>query len=304
MATTKPHKEYSELVDLLKTRNMIIEDPNYASKKLAQVGYYRLSGFWFISRESQHYLENNILKNRFIDRFLPQTSFNQVYKLYLFDKKLRLLLLDIIERLEVNIRSVIAHELGRYDPLAYKNSEFIKIKSKNINKQYSEKWLPKLEQDIKKSKSEFITYHRDNYKDIPFWVIIEIWDFGMLSKYYSFLKGSYQNKIAKNFGIDGNTFGTWLHEINILRNLCAHHVRIWNKNFNAIPLPDTSLYPEITINTLAENRILGRIFVLWFLIKHTNSVNYKWLEKFFQLINNDFPFVPNANLSAMGWKEN
>ncbi|EPE63902.1 abortive infection bacteriophage resistance-like protein, partial [Pasteurella multocida 93002] len=82
------------------TRKMVVEDISYAKRKLSQVGYYRLSGFWFTSRRTAIVTENGIRQSQFIDEFLPNTSFNEVYKLYLFDKKLRLLLLDIIERLE------------------------------------------------------------------------------------------------------------------------------------------------------------------------------------------------------------
>ncbi len=116
--TTKPHKEYSELVELLVSRGMIIDDKIYAEKKLSQVGYYRLSGFWHIARKQN---PDNTLSEYFLDGIL----FEDVYKLYIFDKRLRLLLLDIIERLEINIRTIIAHELGRNNPLAYEDHSLI-----------------------------------------------------------------------------------------------------------------------------------------------------------------------------------
>ncbi|MFZ7156728.1 Abi family protein [Avibacterium avium] len=300
MSATKPHKEYSSLVDILLSRNMIIEDPIYAARKLSQVGYYRLSGFWFTSRKIETIIHNGNQKTQFIDEFLPNTKFEDIYKLYLFDKKLRLLLLDIIERLEINIRSIIAHELGRIDPLAYEKEIFLNLASEKVRKSYYDIWLPKLEKEIKGNRSEFILYHRNQNKKIPFWVIIEIWDFGMLSKYYSFLKGSYKQKIAKKFNVDSNKFGKWLHEINILRNLCAHHSRIWNKDFNAIILPPNQ---DIEINEKTAQRVFGRILVLWYLVKQTESKNYKWLEKFSALVKQDFPTVPNAKLEFMGLKD-
>uniref|UniRef100_UPI00403DD140 Abi family protein n=1 Tax=Pasteurella multocida TaxID=747 RepID=UPI00403DD140 len=299
MLLTKPHKEYAELVDILLTRKMVVEDISYAKRKLSQVGYYRLSGFWFTSRRTAIVTENGIRQSQFIDEFLPNTSFNEVYKLYLFDKKLRLLLLDIIERLEVNIRSVMAHELGRIDPLAYKNKDFIKKDSPKVRRNYGNVWLPKLQDEIKRNKAEFIIYHRENDKEIPFWVIVEIWDFGTLSKYYSFLKGNNQKKISKKFGIDHVTFEKWLHEINILRNLCAHHSRVWNKDFNAITLPNT----RVETNERTSQRVFSRILILWYLIQQTDSKNYKWLEKLKDLIDTDFPDVPNAKLEFMGLGE-
>lgn len=296
MTTTKPHKEYNDLVELLRSRGMLIADEKYAMKKLAQVGYYRLSGFWFMSRYTETKQQGQETVSCFSEQFLPNTQFNEIYRLYLFDKKLRLLLLDIIERLEVNIRSVLAHELGRIDTLAYLNSDFINPKH---SERYQNQWLTKLTETIKRSQDDFIKWHSQQEKPIPFWVIIEIWDFGALSKYFSFLKGSYQNKIAKKFATDGNTFKKWLHEINLLRNLCAHHSRIWNKAFNDIPLP---LLPLSNHNKLAA-RIGGRICVLWYLVKQTESLNYKWLDKVQSLTLEDFPQVPNAKRESMGISE-
>lgn len=291
MITAKPHKEYVELVELIRSRGMNINNENYAVKKLSQVGYYRLSGFWFTSRYTETKEEHSKQISYFIDKFLPNTCFNEIYKLYLFDKKLRLLLLDIIERLEVNIRSVLAHELGRIKALSYLDESLINPK---YLKNYKEIWLVKLKSEISKSKDDFISWHTKQDKEIPFWVIIEIWEFGTLSKYYSFLKGGYQTKIAKKFGTNGNTFGKWLHEINLLRNLCAHHSRVWNKEFNAIRLPSLNTEPKTSL------RIWGRILVLWYLVKHTGSTNYKWLDKLYSLIKEDFPNVPNAKLESMG----
>lgn len=115
----KPFKEYCDQVKLLQTRGMVIDDTIYAERKLSQVGYCRLSGFWHTARRP-----NNI-DNSLSDYFLSGTNFIEVYNLYIFDKRLRLLLLDVIERLEVHIRSVIAHEMGRFDPLAYLEDNFI-----------------------------------------------------------------------------------------------------------------------------------------------------------------------------------
>ncbi|MGR6980321.1 Abi family protein [Testudinibacter sp. P27/CKL/0425] len=293
----KPHQEYSKLVDLLLSRGMIISDSErqYAERKLLQVGYYRLSGFWFSSRQTKIIDNNSNNKNEFIDLFLPETKFVNIYRLYLFDKKIRLLLLDIIERLEVNIRSVLAHEMGRIEPLAYKDVRFINPRWES---DYTGKWLPKLTESIKNSKDDFIKWHTNQNKPIPFWVVIEVWDFGTLSKYYSFLKGSYQTRIAKKFDIDANTFGKWLHEINLLRNLCAHHSRVWNREYSSeIRTPTIQ---NLNVADKGKKRLFSRIIVLWYLNSKAGSKNYKWLEKLISLINEDFPAVPNAKLESMG----
>ncbi|MDD7568278.1 MAG: Abi family protein [[Actinobacillus] rossii] len=309
--TIKPHKEYPELVEQLKSRGMTINDPKYAEKKLSQVGYYRLSGFWHISRKPN---PNNSLS----DEFLDNVVFEEVYKLYIFDKKLRLLLLDIIERLEINIRTIIAHELGRDNPLAYQdytliNHKFLKHQWKNNSYAYA-KWLDSVSNKIQRCKDEFIEWHKANDKELPFWVITETWDFGTMSKFYSLLNGQQQRKIAKQFNIDENTLKGWLNEINIVRNLSAHHSRVWNKSFTDIVIPDFSnprlakfkkanaYFDKVELDQKSKARIFSRIVVLWYLVSQT-STNYHWLDKFGDLLKS-FPNLPNAKIELMGISDN
>lgn len=288
----KPFKEYNELLALLKQRQMQIPDEKYALKKLAQVGYYRLSGFWHIARQADSNPPYSLL-----EIFIPYTNFNQIYRLYIFDKKLRLLLLDIIERLEVHLRTVISHELSRHNPLAYQDSFYINPKYS----QHYQQWLKRLEEKLTKSRDDFVLWHKQEKKLLPFWAVVETWDFGMLSKYYSMLNKRHQNQIAKRFNVDNTSvFINWLNEINILRNQSAHHSRVWNRKNNPIKLLDNRYFSSLALNEENRKRIFSRIAVLWYLIKQS-SENYHWLEKIYQLIENDFPNVPNAKLSSMGY---
>ncbi len=275
---------------------MFIDDEAYAIKKLTQVGYYRLSNFWFICRKLDNTCQHK--NKQFRKEFLPNVHFKNVYELYLFDKKLRLLLLDIIERLEVNIRTIMAHELGRLNPFFYKDSSVVNPK---FHEEY-QRWQRKLKASVKRSQEDFIRqYQTDKAPHIPFWVIVEIWDFGMTSKYYSFLNGKYQNKIAKKFNVNASILKGWLHEINLLRNACAHHSRIWNKEHSAMIAmpPNTQILSE-----KARKRVFGRIVVLWYLLQQTGSKNYNWNEKLSLLIDSEFPTLPNAKIQSMGIEDN
>lgn len=291
---TKPFKEYGELLELLKQRNMQVQDDVYALRKLAQVGYYRMSGFWHISRSPcQHNPE--LLS----DIFLPETDFNQVYRLYIFDKKLRLLLLDIIERLEIHFRTVVAHELSRLHPLAYLDPFY-------INPQYHshyQKWLQKQQEKIEQSRDDFVVWHRQKQESLPFWAAVETWDFGMLSKYYSMLKKRYQNQIATRFGVDNTaTLVSWLNEINILRNQAAHHTRVWNRKGNPIKLLENTYFAKLPFNPDNRQRLFARIAVLWYLVRQS-SQHYDWLSKVYALIENEFPTLPNAKYKSMGFMD-
>ncbi|CAN2039368.1 hypothetical protein GMMP15_110026 [Candidatus Magnetomoraceae bacterium gMMP-15] len=150
---------------------MVLEDPARVERKLSQVGDYRLSGFYYPCRKISFDQSKNAVispitnKPERLDSFLPGTSFNSVFNLYLFDKKLRLLMLDAIERIEVHIRSVIAHELAYHDPLAYKNLSFINPRqTKNFVDRYGKirniwkKWSNKQQGKLQQSKEDYIVW--------------------------------------------------------------------------------------------------------------------------------------------------
>ncbi|URL01038.1 Abi family protein [Avibacterium sp. 20-126] len=298
MSLTKPFCEYNEMLSLLNQRKMKFKDKTYALKKLSQIGYYRLSGFWYVARQQS----GNILT----EDFISGTYFESICELYIFDKKLRILLLDIIERIEIHIRNIIAHELGRIDPLAYQYAYFIDKSQRSRHQQ----WLADLDKKVKRSQDDFILHYVNQGKPIPFWVIVNVWDFGSLSKYYSLLDKTHQDTIVKYFNIDRATFGNWLQQLNYLRNCAAHHNRVWNRLFSSdIVIPTgsesrfkrykkaTSYFDKLPIYD--PKRVFSRIAVLWFLVSQF-SQNYKWLDKLDRLTNK-FPTIPNVRISSMGF---
>lgn len=157
MIAAKPHREYDQQLALLLSRGMVINDNDRAMRKLSQVGYYRLSGFWYTSRIIRNNDDGFSFRS---DEFLPGTSFEQTWDLYIFDKKLRLLMMDALERIEIHIRAVIAHEVGRNDPLAYRNPAYINqrfLSESSVNT--FNKWLAKLDKKIKESRDECIIWY-------------------------------------------------------------------------------------------------------------------------------------------------
>lgn len=246
-AAPKPHKSYAELASLLAQRGMAVGDAQRAQRKLSQVGYYRLSGYWYPCRASA-----KDEKGRQVigptgtpvrtNQFQSNTIFADVFGLYLPDKRLRLLLLDAIERIEVHLRSVVAHEVGYHHPLAYEQEQFIMPKARDnytgrdglIHNQWRE-WSERQHKQLSRSREDCILWHRNNGKAIPIWVAVEAWDLGLLSKYYEMLLGSYRQKISARFGVANSmVLKDWLQQINTLRNRCAHHARVWNQSSSNI----------------------------------------------------------------------
>jgi len=306
------------MVDLLKSRGMIISDRDRAKRKLSQIGYYRLSGFWFPCREvKKDSLGKGLLHpgTKFPireDNFQDSVDFNQIVSLYLFDKKLRLLMIDAIERVEIHIRSVIAHEMGYHDPLAYQKDSFINPNkmctyedksTKRIRNLWME-WRSKQQILILRSQEDCIKWHRIAKKPIPFWVAVESWDFGTLSKYYSMLRGKYQRKISMRLGVSNEkVVENWLHEINILRNRCAHHSRIWNQSTNnPLSVLDIPYFNKLSLDKRSRKRIFGMICILWFLVKKLGPSS-DWLKSISSLINSK-PSIECCPYTAMGFLDN
>ncbi|AVF37192.1 Abi family protein [Rahnella sikkimica] len=299
MIAAKPHKEYEEQIQMLLERGMEIGDQVRAIRKLSQVGYYRLSGFWYTSKIIVSSDDGYSYRS---DKFLENTNFEDAYKLYLFDKKLRLLMMDALERIEIHIRSVIAHEVGRGSPLAYLNDNAINpryLSSRQGELSSYGKWLRKQEQKISESRDECIAWHKQEDKEIPFWVAVETWDFGQMSKYYSMLKGNWQDKIIQRLGVDNRrVFEQWLVALNILRNRCAHHSRIWNRKHNPLPKLENEYFNTKNLNDNAKERIFMDILILWFLVKKIGP-NSTWLKQVADHIDTK-PVLPGCPYTSMG----
>lgn len=296
---------------------MIIPDEGRAKRKLAQIGYYRLSGFWYPCRKGKVDDHGKYITDPLSglpvreDAFQEGTDFNLIIDLYIFDKKLRQLMMDAIERIEIHVRSVIAHEIGRFDLLAYQNTDFINPKilrdktdrsGRIVN--YWNDWISRQDKLIKESKEDCIRWHNKNNRPIPFWVAVETWDFGIMSKYYENLKGKYQDKICQRLEVPNKKIlRGWLQEINELRNHCAHHSRIWNRvSNNALKTLPNEFFHPLSLSLEARKRIFGKICVLWFLVKKIGP-NSQWILNVADLIDSK-PQLDCCPFTSMGFNDN
>ncbi|WP_296404419.1 Abi family protein [Psychrobacter sp.] len=283
--TCKPWQSLKQQIELLENRGMIFDDKVHAKHILSQVNYYRLSGYWYPFRQ----LTNNSRKNDFRE----STKFSDVLNIYNFDKKLRILCLQALEVIEMSVRTSIAHTFGRISPVAHldKNNfdqNFVQGKDRQIS---YDLWLKKYESQIRRSKkSPFIKHHLATYEDLPIWVGVEVMDFGSLSVLYSGLKGRQQKQISQGYGVDNaSIFESWLKSLNYIRNICAHHSRLWNTNIDVVAKVDSSFLGLSS----ADNK---RLFFYLIMMKHLLMViepDSSWQNEVESLLF-DFP-IPNNN---------
>ncbi|MCL2656129.1 MAG: Abi family protein [Betaproteobacteria bacterium] len=319
MSYSKPWKSYDDQLDLLIERGMTVTDRPHAIDYLERIGYYRLSGYWFAFRERSEPLcllgedgrkPKKIREERIaLDSFRSGTTFQNAVDLYVFDKQLRLLVMDALERIEIALRVDVSHTLGKLDRFAYIKPELfheefsVKLDKDSGVTRYHD-WMGKHAQLIGRSKEEFVRHNKTKYGlPLAIWVACEVWDFGTLSTLFNGMREAEQDAIANQYEIsNGRMFATWLRSLNYLRNVCAHHSRLWNRNIVDQPkLPSAAELPWI-IPFEFDTHARARCFLLLKIASHLLSVvnpRSSWPERMKKHLL-DFPDLSHLGLNLAG----
>lgn len=263
----KPALLFSQQIEHLKSKGMIFSDPTRALNQLACISYYRLSAYWFPFRIRDD--QGNVTS-----QLEPQTCFDSVIDLYEFDRKLRALILDAIERVEVAVRTQFTYHIG------HKYGAFGHTDAHNFHACFNhQNWLNKLEDETSRSSDEFINHYKRKYQDfpsIPIWMLTEVMSLGALSFGYSGLINDQKNgiedkkAIAQHFNLHHKRLGDWLHTLTYVRNICAHHSRLWNRELAIRPdkIKERAWLPPLTPR---NNRIFYILLMLRHLLRATGN---------------------------------
>lgn len=297
----KPWMSFADQLAQLEQRGMGVEDRVAALEYLERIGYYRLSGYWYPMRAidtAASLAQRQAVRS---NAFVAGTRFEDVVRLYVFDKKLRLLALDALERIETSVRVDIAHLLGKRSPAAHADpsclhGNFTKkriAQGPDAGKTPHQVWLDKYQSLVNRARREpFVAHHLQVYGGLPIWAAIEVWDFGLMSKLFAGMQFADQQAVAGLYGApDGQTFGKWLRSLNFIRNVSAHHSRLWNINvLEWSPAPKS--WPA-GLNS-------GRPFFYFCLMQYLLRVicpNTSWGQRVKDLLENGFPNVQNQTVS-------
>jgi abortive infection bacteriophage resistance protein len=224
---SKTAKTYPEQLAILMGRGLVVADPGFAVHCLVHHNYYRLSAYRF-----------PLTVHGNPDLFLPGTTFDQLWALYEFDRQLRHLTLEASKRVEISVRSRWAYEAGhKLGPQAYENSAHFTDAVEHT------KTLGKVDDELRRSDEKFIKHFRDIYatKRPAIWAACETMSFGQTFHFYSSLvDAALRQAIAATYGLDERALASFLHHLNIVRNTCAHHARLWNRQFTITLQPPIS----------------------------------------------------------------
>ncbi|KYG71466.1 CAAX protease [Roseivirga ehrenbergii] len=285
-----------EQISKLQNRGMIFNDVSLAHRALSHISYYRMVGYWWPMYEDK---ENHIFK--------PNTVFEDVVALYNFDHELRILLFDMIEKIEISLRTKLIYHLSHeFDPWWFQNTDLFQDSLSLI------KTLSSIQEEVERSKDTFIKEHNRKYKDDkrfpPAWKTLEMTSFGSLSKLYGNLKNNIKSKdaIAEDYGAVNHTYlPSWLQSMAQIRNYCAHHSRLWNKNLPGAPklLPKP---PNPWLSEVPKQHEFQKLYIHMCLMKYMLNViqpNNRFTERLALLMSEYRSVDPNALGFKVGWEE-
>jgi abortive infection bacteriophage resistance protein len=281
---TKPFLSLQEQIEQLKSRGMKFTDEEKALHLLKNIGYYRFSGYWY-----------PLLANKQTPVFKPEATFESAFNLYKFDRELRKLIIGELEKIEIAIRTQMAYSLSTAYGTFWMDDETL-----FVNPVKYRATLDKISSEMQRSDEDFIRNFVVKYSNPlpPSFITLEIASFGILSKLYENLKSDVaKREISQTFGLADMVFISWLHGLTYIRNICAHHARLWNRLLQIQPLfPRRMQHAWISTEGLSNRRMY---YILSMIIYFLNTVNPKhtFREKFDRLLRK----YPNIDVRAMGF---
>ncbi|MDP2888655.1 MAG: Abi family protein [Bacteroidota bacterium] len=282
-----------EQVQRLKQRGLEILADDHAEHHLMHISYYRLGEYWYSMQSDKI---NHIFK--------PNSRFSDVIALYRFDSELRILLFDVIEKIEISLRTKLIYHLSHeYDPWWFQNFDLFSDSRALVNT------LTSLEEEISRTKEVAIKNHFKKHKDDlrfpPAWKSLEQTSFGGLSKLYGNLKNTVKSKntIAEDYGAVNHTYlPSWLQSIAQIRNYCAHHSRLWNKNLPGTPKL-LSNPPCKWVEDVPGQAEFQKLYIHLCIMKYLLNIIMPKNE-FTEKLKTIFDKYPNVDPNALGMKPN
>ncbi len=268
---------------------------------LVDTNYYRLSAYSFTFRREEPATATTPLVRH--DDFRTGTTFDLVWKRYCFDRQLRFLVIDAIERIEVTVRTKLSyHHAHNHGPFAY--AEDPASLSTLIGWRRTE-FVQRVTDETERSHDVFVAHFKDKYGDIhkflPIWVATEIMTFRTVLTMFQNCSAVVRRGVSETFGVHHSVFRSWLLTLNVVRNICAHHGRLWNREIGAAPVipnePRGWKRPHAPVEIVHE-----RMFAIMTLINQCTRRlgDEEWGRRFRALVD-EFPEAP---IKYMGFPPN
>ncbi len=276
-------------VEKLKERGLKFENELKAQHYLSNISYYRLRAYTYPFQDNE---KDNQLFNTDI-------SFEQIIELYVFDRKLRLLIFDSIEKIEIALRTQIIHHFA----LSYGSHWHLRPELYRDAMRFANH-INSLQKEVDRSNETFISHYKSTYTlptEPPCWMSLEVSSMGLLSKIFQNLKkGPEKNAVTLHFGLnDISIIENWILCLSTLRNICAHHGRVWNRRLIKVKLPTNPTHPFLKNKTIYTNKLYAILSCIEYVLKII-SPNNTFSERLKELMKT----CPLAQKKEMGFPEN
>ena len=285
MKYKKPPLTFEQQADLLIARGLSA-NREILITRLKSVNYYRLSGYIYPFRESDTIIRAG-------------TTLDVVWHHYTFDRQLRMVVMDGIERIEVAVRTqlayLFAHKCG---PFSYSEPENLP----GLGEEAHERWIDELKQETDRSTEPFIRHFRKQYGDsnstLPLWMLVEIMSFGKTLTFFRGVHGELRREIAALYKVPDVVLLSWLTSLNAVRNICAHHGRLWNRVLGYKPkLPNAKKYPEWhTPVSIPQDRVFIILTIVRYFLGFIAPTS-RWQDRLQKLLDSN----RDISIAAMGF---
>ena len=256
----KTFKSLEEQIEIMKSKGLVINDESFCKEVLLRENYFFLNGY-----------RRAFMKNKDKSRFINGTTFEELYSLFLFDRKIRNILFKNILIVENNIKSIISYQLSK--KYGYREKEYLKPTNFNYsfdNKRQVNDLISKMKRQIKNNAvTHSATRHYvTNYGYIPLWVLVKVLSFGIVVELFSVLKKEDQYDIVDIYGIELKDFVTYLSIVSNYRNLCAHEDIVYDNRTQKI-IDDSIYHRKLHIPMMDNEYIYGKndLFALLIILK-------------------------------------
>lgn len=295
MKYEKPPLPFEAQADLLINRGMK-GDRSIMVERLRAVGYYRLSAYTFPFRR-----DDPSQPGARLSEFREGTTFDAVWERYVFDRRLRLTVMDAVERIEVAVRSLIAtgHAL-RHNAFAYASDS---ASLPGLRRDEWQRFKDGVAVEQERSREAFAQHFREKYgrqhSYLPIWMAAEVLSFGSLLTMLRGCASDLKREIAAPFGVHEVVHWSWMLALNTVRNTCAHHGRLWNRELGVKPKIPARLREWQTPVTVGNDRVFGTLTICKWCLDRI-APQSSWAERLVSLLREN----PGVPLGSMGFPSN
>ena len=238
MGAKKTFKNLDEQIEIMRSRGLVINDIEKAKNILLRENYFFLSGYRHL-----------FIKSRKTENFISGTTFEELYAMFVFDRKVRNIFFKNLLIIENNIKSLISYQLSK--KYGYREKEYLNPKnfSKDpIKSRQVHDILNKVKRQIRTNvKQHSATMHYvTNYGYIPLWILVKVLSFGIVGELYNILDDSDQIEISSFYNLDVESLGIYLSILSNYRNLCAHEDILYDHRTQK-QIPDTRYHYLLNI---------------------------------------------------------